>query len=83
MKVKQPIYLKDAQRFLDECIKTREHVSILALKADGTPRRYDGWLVASSHWKAGTHTFRNPQSGQLRKIRDILIFKVNDHPIYI
>lgn len=81
--MKQPIYYKDAQKFLDECIKTRELVSLTVLLQDGTPRRYDGWMVISSHWKGGSHTLKSPTSKEIRKVRDILIFNINGHPIYL
>lgn len=82
-KVKQPIHLKDAQLFLDECCKTHEKVKIVALTSTGEIRRYDGWQVISSFWRAGTHNILNPVSGQKRKVRDVLIFFINEHPIYL
>lgn len=81
--MKQPIYYKEAQKFLDECIKTRELVSLTVLLQDGTLRRYDGWMVISSHWKGGSHTLKSPTSKEIRKVRDILIFNINGHPIYL
>lgn len=82
-KVKSAIHLKEAQLFLDECRRTREKVWVTALKKDGSIRHYDGWIVQSSHWTAGTHDLLNPKSGQVRKVRDVLIFNVNGHPLYI
>lgn len=82
-KTKTPLYLKEAQLFLDDCKQKKEAVYITALTKDGELRHYDGWLVQSSHWQAGTHDLRNPKSGQLRKVRDILIFEINNHPVYI
>lgn len=81
--MKTPIYYKDAQKFLDECIRTRELVSLTVLLQDGTLRRYDGWMVISSHWKGGSHTLKSPTSKEIRKVRDILIFNINGHPIYL
>lgn len=81
--MKTPIYYKYAQKFLDECIKTRELVSLTVLLQDGTLRRYDGWMVISSHWKGGSHTLKSPTSKEIRKVRDILIFNINGHPIYL
>lgn len=83
MQVKNGLYIKDAQLFLDGCIKSREPVYVTALKADGTICNYDGWLVSSSHHTAGTHDFRNPVNGQIRKVKDVLIFKINGHPVYL
>lgn len=82
-KVKKAIHLKEAQLFLDECKRTHEPVWIVALTKDGELLKLDGWLVQSSYWTRGTHDFRNPRNGQFRKVRDILIFKVNGHPIFI
>ena len=82
-KTKAAIHLKDAQLFLDECLQKREKVWITALDKDGNVHHYDGWLVQSSYWRAGTHDLYNPVSRQIRKIRDVLIFEINGHPIYI
>lgn len=81
--VQSALYLKDAQLFLDECIRTHETVSITALKADGTVVNYNGWRVTSTWWRGGTVNLLNPRSGQTRKVRDVLIFMINNHPVYI
>jgi hypothetical protein len=83
MNIKTALYYKDAQQFLDACVKSRELVTIKALKSDGSILQLDGWQVTSGHWTARTHNFRNPANGQLRKVRDILIFKINNHPVYL
>ena len=83
MNVKSAIHLKDAQLFLDECRRTHELVTVVALDQHGNIIRYEGWKVLSSWWRVGTHDFVNPKSGQIRKVRDILIFEINNHPIYI
>ncbi len=82
-KVRTPIHLKDARLFLDECMRTREPVSIIALTKEGKKNIYTGWIVQSSYFLAGTHDIRNPKNGQIRKIKDILIFNINGHPIYL
>ena len=81
--VKSALYIRDAQLFLNECINTRELVRVLALKADGTPVIYDGWLVTSQNFRAGTHKLLNPKNRQVRQIRDVLIFRINNHPVYL
>lgn len=84
MKTKTALHIKDVQLFLDECIKTHEKVSVTAMKQDGSLVSYDGWQVCSSHWRAGTHDLQNPKNPKaVRKIRDVLIFNVNGHPVYI
>lgn len=82
-KTKSAIHLKEAQLFLDECRKTREKVWVKALSAKGEVLNFDGWLVQSSHFNAGTHNLYSPKSRQIRKVRDVLIFEVNGHPVYI
>jgi hypothetical protein len=81
--VKSALHLKDAQLFLDASIKTREPVTLTALKKDGSRLELNGWIVTSSYWLKGTHDFRNPVSGQIRKVKDLLIFEINGHPVYI
>ena len=82
-KVKSAIHMKDMQLFLDECKRTHELVSIVALKANGEKMELKGWKVISGYWPRGTHDFRNPQNGQIRKVKDLLIFSINGHPVYI
>ncbi len=82
-KVKSAIHLKEAQLFLDECRQTKEPVWLLTLTKDGEIHRYDGWLVLSSWWTRGTHDLVNPNNGQKRKVRDVLIFSINQHPVYL
>ncbi|MBQ3700828.1 MAG: hypothetical protein II886_13140 [Prevotella sp.] len=77
------LYLKDVQLFLDHAKQTREPVTLTALKADGTLLQLDGWICISGWWTKGYHDFRSPVSGQIRKVRDVLIFNVNGHPVYI
>ncbi len=77
------LYIKDAQLFLDHCKQTQEPVSVVALKADGSILRLDGWVVISGWWRRGTHDFKNPRNGQIRKVRDVLLFYVNNHPVYL
>jgi len=78
-----PVALKDAQLFLEECIQSHELVSLVALTADGEIRRYVGWQVLSSWYMGGTHTLVNPRSGRKRKVRDVLIFELNGHPVFL
>jgi len=82
-RVKSAIHLKEAQLFLDECKNTHEPVNVVALKKNGEKLELNGWQVASGYWQKGTHDFRNPKNGQIRKVKDLLIFYINDHPVYI
>ena len=34
-------------------------------------------------WQQGTHNLYNPVNHQVRKVRDIFIFRYNDHSIYL
>lgn len=82
-RVKSAIHLKEAQMFLDECQRTHEPVWVVALSKDGRLHHYDGWQVLSSWWRRGTHDLLNVRSGKMRKIRDVLIFSINGHPVYL
>ena len=82
-RVKSAIHLKEAQLFLDECKHTHELVTVVALTKDGEKIRYEGWQVMSGWWQRGTHDLLNPRNGQKRKVRDVLIFEINGHPVYI
>ena len=80
--VKSPIHLKEAQLFLEECKRTHELVTVVALTMEGEIHHYEGWQVISSWWQRGTHDLLNPKNGQKRKVRDVLIFEINGHPVY-
>lgn len=82
-KVLEPVRLKEMQLFLDDCVNTHEPVSIVALSRTGEKMVMNGWIVTSGHWRGGTHNFRNPVSKQMRKVRDILIFSINGHTVYV
>lgn len=82
-KLKSAIHLKEAQLFLDECRRTNERVWLVTLTKEGEIRRYNGWQVISAWWTHGTHDLMNPQNGQKRKVRDVLIFSINGHPVYL
>jgi hypothetical protein len=83
MPTKSALYLKDAQLFLDSCTKTHDLVTVKALKADGSVMLLEGWMCISGWWVKGSHDFKNPRNGQIRKVRDVLIFNINGHPVYI
>lgn len=80
---KSALYLKDAQLFLDSCVTTRELVSVTNLDREGKLMHLVGWHCTSGSWRAGAHIFRNPRNGQIRKVRDVLIFNINGHPVYL
>lgn len=82
-KVKGSISLKEAKKFLDECAGKHEQVSLVALAMDGHRIDLKGWVVTSGHTKGRTHNFRNPLNGEMRKVCDVLLFYLNNHPVYI
>lgn len=77
------ISIQDAKKFLDECAEKHEPVSIVALARDAHKIVLDGWTVTSGHTKGRTHNYRNPLNGEMRKVIDVLLFYINNHPIYI
>lgn len=83
VKVRKAIHLKEAQLFLDECKRTRERVNLTVLTKKGELVKLEGWIVLSSWWTRGTHDLMNPANRIVRKVRDILIFDINGHPVYI
>lgn len=82
-KIQGGISMKDAKAFLDECAEKHEAVSITALAIDGHKIELRGWTVTSGHTKGRTHNYRNPLNGEMRKVSDILLFYINNHPVYI
>lgn len=83
MKVEEGIYLKDAQNFMADAQIRRETLSIRACTRDGRVIDYDQWLVIGQYMKEGTHRLKNPRSNQIRKVIDVLIISINNHPVYL
>ena len=78
------ILINERRRSLDISRIDRSPVDIDCWKAsDGYIIHYRGWLVTSSNWREGTHRLRNPVNNQVRKVRDVFIFRYNNHPIYL
>lgn len=78
------IHINELRRSLDISRIDRSPVDIDCWKAsDGSIIHYRGWLVTSSSWREGTHRLRNPVNNQVRKVRDVFIFRYNNHPIYL
>ena len=83
MERKRPIQMKEGQQLLDIAHETGQRVSVLAWDSKGNIIGYNGWLVSSSDWRGGWHRLLNPVSREIRTVPDILIFKINGHPIYL
>lgn len=78
------IHINELRRALDISRIDRSPVDIDCWKgSDGTIIHYHGWYVTSSNWREGTHRLRNPVNNQVRKVRDVFIFRYNNHPIYL
>lgn len=77
------LHINAVRQFLDECIESRDRVDITAMTTHGAVVLYTGWLVIGSHFRGGTHRLKNPVNGQIRSVPDILIFTVNNHPVYL
>lgn len=82
-KVLKSISLQEAKAFLDECAEKHEAVDIVALGRDGHKIVMKGWTATSGNSAGRTHNYRSNESGEVRKIIDVLLFYVNGHPVYI
>lgn len=81
--MKNSLYIKDAQLFLDDAAKTKEAVCVKALKKNGALIELNGWICLGGWWARGVHRFVNPKNGEIRMVCDILIMNINGHPVYI
>lgn len=78
------IHINELRRALDISRIDRTPVDLDCWKgSDGSIIQYRGWLVKSCSWQQGTHNLNNPVNHQVRKVRDIFIFRYNDHSIYL
>lgn len=83
MNNRNPIHFKQGQQLLDVAKETHQKVWVEAWASDGRIIRYDGWLVVGSFWRGGFHRLISPVSNEIRTVPDIMIFKINGHPIYL
>lgn len=77
------MHITEMQKHLDTAKVWSQTVNVDYWKKDGSIIHLHGWLVIGSHWRGGTHNLRNPSNGEIRKVRDINIFKFNNHEIYV
>lgn len=80
----KPIHRSKLLKALDHARIDGDRVNLKAWKLqNGEILQLDGWWCISSHWRGGTHTFKNPVNGEIRKIRDICIFEFMGASIYM
>lgn len=76
-----PIHRTDAFKRL-EAAGSRHTLRIWSL-ATGDIVTFKNAKYMSHHRRGGTHTIRLMDSGQIRTFRDITLFNIDGHPIYI
>ena len=78
------LHLKDVQKSLDIARIHGQQVDLWCWeKQTGAILHYKGWWVISSHWRGGTHKLKNPLNNEIREVRDINIFRFNNHEVYV
>lgn len=82
-KAPRAIHINELRRTLDVCRIDRARVDVECWAMDGRILHYKDWLVKSGSWRQGTHNLLNPLNGQVRKVRDVFIFRLNGHPVYL
>lgn len=83
MKPERAIHLTEMQRAMDHSRIDREPVDIDCWDMKGNIVEYRQWRVVSNQWRQGTHRLQNPVNGQVRMVRDVMIFQFNGHPVYL
>ncbi len=81
---KKPIHKSEMLKALDHARIDNVLVKLKAWKlSNGEEIELDGWWVMSSHWRGGTHMFKNPANGQIREIRDVTIHEFMGREVYM
>lgn len=83
MEKNRAIHINEMRRLLDLSRIDRETVDIECWASDGRILRYKNWFVKSGSWVKGSHNLLNPVNGQIRKVIDVLIFRINGRPVYL
>lgn len=69
---------------LDHARIDNELIQLKAWKlSNGEIIELNGWWVLSSHWRGGTHTFKNPANGEMRTLRDVTIHEFMGREVYM
>lgn len=77
----EPIHRVDALRRL-EAAGSRHTLRLWSL-ATGDIVIFRNAKYISHHYRSGTHTVRLMDSGQIRTFRDVTLFNIDGHPIYM
>lgn len=73
------IHISQARRILD----SHQPVTVAAWTADHKILVMERVVPLAYNYRAGTRNFRNSASGQIRKVREACIFRVNDCEVYL
>lgn len=72
------LHWKDAIRLLE----SKQPVTLKVWKlSTGDILIYRNAVCIGSHWRAGTHRIRLPESNLIREFRDISLFEINGYEI--
>ena len=74
------IHLKDAIRLLESGIPCTIRLWKLA---NGDILTYSNVVGNGSHWRGGLHRVRFLDSGEIRTVRDVCMFEINNLKIYL
>lgn len=82
-KTAKAIHINELRRALDISRIDRTPVDLDCWKAGDGSIITIGLARQEFLMATGTHNLYNPVNHQIRKVRDIFIFRYNDHPIYL
>lgn len=72
------LHWKDAIRLLE----SGQQVTVRVWKlSTGDILTYRNVVCIGSHWRAGTHRIRLPESNLIREFRDISLFEINGYEV--
>lgn len=81
--INSSLHISEVEYLLDKAKKDGMQVNVEALDTTGAVNTYNGWYVQGGYWRGGFHRLRNPVSGEIRAICDVLIIKFNNCNMYL
>lgn len=81
--INSSLHISEVEYLLDKAKKDGMQVNVEAFDTTGALNTYNGWYVQGGYWRGGFHRLRNPVSGEIRAICDVLIIKFNNCNMYL
>lgn len=79
MQPKKPIHISQVRRLLN----ARQPVDLTVVTSKGEIQQWKGVISYKPNLQGGWRNVRISASGEIRKLRDVLILEANGHEVYL